>query len=356
MSGIHADNFDIYGGNVALMTNGRYSSVGAAAIVNDPDGVSVPQVIVFNGNGGMRRALKVPTNKVGIGMRIWLSSLPSDDAMRPTPCIWSDASNTNMFYFKVNTTGSISAYVWDTTSGAFGNPYLIGTTPGPVITANAWWQIEAYFDGAALEFELRVEGVPKLTLDSTDFAGHLHNGPNVYQCSFGSAANFIGASINTYCKDYFWWDGLGSENNTFRGSCLVFASRPDGDVDIGGWVPSTGTDAWPILDTTTPGSTPYVAAGIPPVDPLIMSQTDLPPDITSIKFLVTVVRAAKVDGGDGNLQVSLLSGGDIADGEDRPITAAQTYWEDVCELDPHTSAPWVPAAFDASDIQLNRTV
>lgn len=356
MSGIHADNFDIYGGNVALMTNGRYASVSAAAIVADPDGVSVPQVIKFDGDGGMRRILKVPTPKVGVGMRLWLEHLPANNDQCPTPVIWSDASNTNMFFYRINTTGSISAYVWDTTSGAFGDPYLIGTTPGPVVTANAWWQIEAYFDGAALEFELRVEGITKLTLDSTDFAGHLHNGPNVYQVSYVSAADGIGAGPSTYLKDYFWWDGLGSQNNDFLGSCLVYPSRPDGDVAIGGWVPSTGTEAWPILDTTTPGSTPYISAGIPPSDPVIMTQTNLPPDITSIKFLMTVVRAAKVDGGDGNLQVSILSGGDVAAGENRPITAAQTYWEDVFELDPDTGAPWLPGAFDASQIQLDRTV
>lgn len=355
MSLIHADNFNIYGNTTADMTAaGRYSSVGAAAIVADPDGVSTGRVIRFNDNGGMRRALKTPDPVLGVGFRIWLSSLPSDDSMRPG-FTWSDATNTSMFRILINTTGSISAYVFDTTSGAFGDWFLIATTPGPVMTAGAWWQIESKFDGDALTFELRVEGVPKIDLDSTDFAGHLHNGPNVYQASVTSAANFIGASIDTHLKDYFWWDSLGTQNVDFLGACLVAQLNTSADVDLGYWVPSTGTTGWDILDND-PADTPYLSGATPVGDAMEFEQTDLPPDISSVKGIITVVRAKKEDGGDGQMQVSLVSQGDDSDGEDRPITASYTDWEDVHELDPHTSAPWVPAAVDLSDIKISRTI
>lgn len=357
MAGIHSDTFDIYGGVPALMLNGRYSSNTGAILSADPDGVSVGDVLHYQGNGTMRRAIAVPDNKIGLGMRFWAGALPSSDDMRPMPMLWADASNRGMVRIIINTTGSITAQVFDTTSGDFGNWFDLATTPGPVISANGWWQIEACFDASALTFELRVEGRVKIDCDSSDFGGHLHNGPNIYQFGLDSHQTLIGDSINTYYKDYFGWDGNGSENNDFLGSCLVNPNRPNSDADLGGWVPSVGTTAWEILNTQAPGDTPYISAETPlPVDPVIMGQTSLPPDITSVKFLMTVVRASKVDGGDGQLQVSLISGGDQADGDDRPITAAMTYWEDVFELDPHTDAPWVPAAVDAAQIQLNRTV
>lgn len=355
MSLIHADNFNIYGSNAALMLNGRYVENGGCALVADPDGVSVPLVLRMNGGfpgtTNLRRPLAVPTTKIGIGFRLWLGALPGDDDMRPTIAFWNNASNQAMVTVLVNTTGSISAYVRDAGSGT---TYLLGTTTGPVVTANAWWHIELMFDAANLDFEMRVEGVAKLVLDSGDFGAH-NPGGTIYQCGLSSRFNSIGARISAYFKDYFWWDGLGSRNNAFLGSCLVAQLDPSSDVDIGGWVPSTGTEAWSILDTNTPGDTPYISAGITPVDPVIMGQTNLPPDITSVKGIMTVARATKVDGGDGNLQVSLISNSVEANGADRPITAAMTYWEDVFELDPNTSAPWTPTAVDASQIMLERT-
>jgi hypothetical protein len=356
MSLIHADNFNIYGTDVNLMLNGRYSEITGCTIQTDPDGVSVPKVLrmrgSFAGTTQLRRPLAVPTGKVGIGFRLWLASLPSDNDMRPEIAYWRNATNQAMVSVYVNTTGSMSVYVRDATSGLI---TLIGTTTGPVVTANAWWHVECMFDAATLDFEIRVEGVTKLTLDAADFGAN-NPGNTVYQCGLAGTQNSIGATIFAYFKDYVWWDGLGSQNNDFLGSCLVSQIDPISDVDIGGWVPSTGTEAWSILDTTTPGDTPYIAAAIPPVDPVIMEQSNLPPDITSVKGIMTVVRAAKVDGGDGNLQVSLISNAVEGNGVDRPITAAMTYWEDTFELDPDTAAPWTPTAVDAAQIQLERTV
>jgi hypothetical protein len=90
---------------------------------------------------------------------------------------------------------------------------------------------------------------------------------------------------------------------------------------------------------------------------------DLPPDITSIRYIVPAVRAAKVDGGDGNLQLALSSNGvDYDDGPDTPITTAFTYWGNatapfVSELDPDTGAAWTPGAYNAGGrLRIDRTL
>lgn len=85
--------------------------------------------------------------------------------------------------------------------------------------------------------------------------------------------------------------------------------------------------------------------------------SNLPPDITSVRGLISIARAAKVDGGDGNLQVSLTSDGVNYDlGADRPITTAFTYWPDVSELNPTSGAAWTPTQTNSARIRLNRTV
>lgn len=357
MALIHADNFNIYGTDITELTaSGRYAQSGGDSTMNllaDPDGVSTELVLRTDGNTTLRKALETPTTKVGICGRFYCSSLPSDDGMLPTLFEWADASNISMARVRVRTTGAMSFEIWDT---VLGNWYTIETTTGPVITSGAWWHVAAQLDlSGSGAFELRVEGVTQIDNDSTAWGGHLHNGPTVYQVRFSNEDNTIGATTFVYLKDYVMWDGLGTQNTSFPGSVIVSQLNPTADNDIGYWVPSTGTAAWSILDNN-PALTPYVSGGDPVGDPLIMDQSNLPADVTSVKGVITLVRAAKVDGGDGQLQVSLLSNGVASDGEDRPITAAQTYWQDVHELDPDTAAPWLPTAVDASLFQINRTV
>lgn len=359
MSLIHADNFSIYGGSTAEMTaTGRYSQVGGSAIVADPDGVSSGSVLRMQGSYPgttiVRRALFTATNKVGIGQRVWLDSLPSNDSQRPELFYWHDASNTPMARVRLQTTGALFAEVFDTTSGAFGDWYPLGTTAGPAISAGIWWQMEAAFDASALTLEVRVEGAVKLEFTSVDFGGHLHNGPNIYQCGIQTQADGSGFYAQMYLKDYFWWDGLGTRNNDFMGQCLVAELDPDGDVTQGYWGPSAGTEAWSILDND-PADTPYMDGAYPVGAAMEVTLTNLPPTISSVKGIVSLARAKKTDGGTGQIQVSMISGASASAGLDRAITAAWGYWEDIHEIDPATSAAWIPAAVDASHMKIDRT-
>lgn len=347
---IHAENYGIYGGNQALMLNGRYSQSDngfGGGIVNDPDGVSTGKVLYQNDNSTIRRALQTPTGKVGMGARFWCNALPPDNNRRPQLFYWNDAANVAMLDLLLNTTGSLTFRCWDTTLGQWID---LATTPGPVMTPNAWWQVEAVFDATGVSCEVRVEGVSKLIVNTAGFGGHLHNGPTIYQGGIRVPPNY-----SLYNKDLFWWDGLGSQNNNFLGSCVVAEIDPDGDTTKGGWTLSTGTAMWSILANASPGSTPYAAAASGAAA-AVMTQTNLPAAVTSVKGIMTILRAAKVDGGDGNMQVSMKSGASTGNGANRPITAAQTYWEDVFELDPATGAAWLPSAVDNSSIQINRTV
>lgn len=357
MSLVHAENFNIYGTDYNFMLNGRYTEVSpgfGGGIVSDPDGVSTPKV--FRGNGGdqahFRRSLLTPTNKVGIGNRLWCSNLPSDPTMNALMPSWRDASNNVMMYAWVETSGAISARCRDNV----GVIRTIYTTPGPVIGANAWWHLEAAFDASAKTFELRVEGVPVITLIAADFAAVTFSSTNVTQCGHYSEQTVTGGGITSFVKDLFWWDGLGSRNNSFLGSCIVTDLTPVSDITLGGWTPSTGGAAWSILNQQVPGTTPYVAAAYPVPVAMQMNMSDLPTNVTSVKGLITCIRAAKIDGGDGQLQVSTLSGAATGAGANRPITAAQTYWEDVSELDPNTSAQWTPVGVNNMGLKVDRTL
>jgi hypothetical protein len=84
--------------------------------------------------------------------------------------------------------------------------------------------------------------------------------------------------------------------------------------------------------------------------------SDLPTNVTSVKGLYAVNRSRKTDSGDGQLQVGMVSGVSTVLGNDRTITTSYTYWTDVFEEDPATSAPWTRTGVNAAQLQVNRTV
>jgi hypothetical protein len=228
------------------------------------------------------------------------------------------------------------------------NGSIIATTTSPVITANGWYHLEAILDVDTDTFELRVEGIPVLTANSLAIVN------TIAQVAIGTRTTGTGAGRSYYVKDFVVYDGAGSYNNDFIGSVIVYNLTPTSDVQLN-WTPSVGSNGYSILDNIPPVDTTFITAPNPPPAPYICTLSDLPPDVTSVKALMTFVRAAKTDGGDASLQVSLISDSSTGNGADRPITVAQTYWRDVQEIDPATSSPWLPSAVNAVEMELDRT-
>lgn len=340
----------LYGTTTSVMDDGLYASVsGDASLGEDPDpNVTGNVLIVSRGaaNGvGQKLRFILPSAQATFGMaaRIWLPSLPSDNA-RPPFFRFEDGANAEIFRIEPTTTGALTVYY------AGGN----STTASPVMVANSWQHIEVKVTISATvgTIEVRREGVPVLELTG------LNTGTaNAEQCSICSRNN--GSTLQTpstyYVKDWVIWDGSGSLNNDFFGSVLVYSLLTNSDVSLN-WTPSTGATGFDLIDEAPPVDTDYIEAPDPAPAAAVMGLTNLPADVTSVRGLITIARAAKTDGGDGNLQVSLISNAVTGSGTDRAITTAYSYYRDVFETDPDTSAAWTPVAVDAIDIQFDRTL
>lgn len=352
MALLHADNFSIYGTNPAFMLNGIYTENSSCTLVTDPDGVSSGEVLAVTSNFAIQGArFPLPSSQptVGQACRLWMPVLPNNPTITPY-AYWADVNNTPITAWGVDTTGRI--FVTDG-SARTGNHGTIATTTGPVVGANAWWHIEALMSVTSvtppftLTYEIRVEGVTVLSGTHTVTTG----GPFA-QVEIG-ADNFNNQLW--YFKDYCVYDGTGSHNNTFLGSVIVKNLTVTSDVSLN-WTPSTGSTGFPILSDIPPDDTKFISAGIGPIPPAYKGAlSDLPATTTSVKGVITFVRAAKQDGGDGSLQNGVVSGASTGLGANRPITTAQTYWRDVFEIDPNTGNSWLPAAVNAANIQINRT-
>lgn len=360
MSILHADNFTIYGTDPGRMLEGVYAEVGPVAFENDPDGISTDKVLACmtgGNNTGITDIRYVYQNggvsSIGTAFRMWMNTLPVDFIATPILAVIRDIGNSTMLYVRVLPTGQI---------GFFNpNDELVVASDIPVLTAKGWYHIEVRYDitpgapNATIAAEVRIEGrtvlevaaVPTFSLTTS-------------QMAFRNSNNFGGPTVKYWLKDLVIWDTLGTENNDFLGSVLVADLSPQADIS-GGWSFFGGATGAGILDNVPPLNNQYIFAEDDPLPaPYVCSLTDLPDEVTSVRAIVSYVRAAKSDGGDGGLQVAVISSPDdgpaTALGQDRPITVAQTYWRDVFEIDPKTGQRWIPSAVNDAHLQINRTL
>lgn len=338
----------LYGTTASYMLNGMYADMDGS-LTDDPDPNITGTVMSFSQNKNVRKVLPTPTTTAGVALRYWSAGLPAakEHEIMHFKSVVSTYSGVHVTV-AVDGNGYINVY-----RGTIGGT-LLGSSSGPVIVSNAWQHIEAkvLISDTVGTVEVRVEGVPVVELTGQDTANNADL--DIYGWAAWHSSSVGNPSMTI--KDLVIWDGSGSLNNDFLGSVSVYPLLTTSDVSLN-WTPSTGSTGYDLIDESPPNDdTDYIYAPDPAPAAAVMGLSNLPADVTSVKGLYVVARSKKTDGGDGNLQVGLISNAATALGSDRPITTSYTYWADVFETDPDTSAAWTPVAVDAADIQFDRTV
>ncbi len=340
------DNFSQYGTDETNMEDGIYAEALLVILEDDPDGVSGGKVLKVNSTSGvLRRVLSAAKTTVGIGLRLWIPSLPGDATERWQFMVFADTDNSRQITVLVNTTGTISVYR-GTSSGT-----LLGTTAVPALTAGAWHHVETkvLFSQTIGTVEIRVNEEVVLSLTGQDTCSTAN-----VECSQVRVLAAISTAKNFYYKDLIVWNGDGSSNNDFLGDVQIVTLLPTADDTFTGWA-STGANGFSVIDETTPSDADYITADVTDTTAAVFTLSNLDPDVTSVKGLMTVVRALKSDAGTANLQVGLVSGASTDSGDDRPMTTSATYWTDISELDPNTASAWTRTTVDAAKLSIDRT-
>lgn len=357
MTLLHADfpsgSVGIYNTVVARMLDGLWAETVSLVLETDPDPNVVGGICLRvsspagSGVGLARMVLPAAKTTVGMASRIWLNQIPSANGRRPTPHSYRNGINQEILSIVVSPTGSIQAYAGSR------NGTLLGETAGPVLTPNAWRHVESlvHFDIAVGSVEVRVEGDVVLNLTNVNTGA----GPCA-QMALMNQADGAGGNTQYRVKDFTLHDGDGTQNNGFIGTCGVYWNPMASDVSSG-WSRTSGSSDYALVDESPPNDADYIFAGESPIPaPSIMQPGVLPPDIVSIRGIISIVRAQKSDSGDANLQISLSpNGADWDDGADRPVSTAFTYYRDVSELAPDSGTPWTPLQFPPQT-KVNRTV
>jgi hypothetical protein len=362
MALLFCDNFQRYGTGTlasppAELTEGEvYAEATYINPATDPDPSGSGLVLQIGSNsasnidGTLRKVLPAAATTIGCGFRFWVDDLPSSSAAQPLIFAANDSGNVNIIGAKVRTDGYIEVrrganliedVFWPSIP-------LVATSAGPVITAGAWQQIEIklVIDASAGSIEIRVDGV--VAINAT--------GVNTGSVSSTQIVHVQPRTNgNWYMKDYFIWDTSGSLNNSFFGNCFVHSLVPDGDVS-GTWTALGGGMSYTEIDEADPDDdTSYISSAWPAATAEVVTLSDLPPEATRVLGMMTLIRAKKTDGGDATLVSSLVSTTNTVDGAATPITTAYSYWTDIFETDPDTSAAWTVAAANAVKLKLDRT-
>lgn len=361
MALLWADNFSAYGiGGQAKMLDGAYAAtVGSGtSLVTDPAGgglavvrltQSAAQVGGYPSYGTyLRKAFAAAETTLGGFVRIYMPFLPIYSTTSPY-ILFADAGNAAQITIRMATTGAIEVLRGDERSGT-----LIGTST-VCLTAGAWhhieWKILASQTVGTVEIRVNGEVVLALTGQDTCATANVSYDQMALGCNDASSA---GDAADVYWKDLVLWDTSGSQNNDFMGTCFVQRCIPTGDVSFN-WTASTGATGYNLIDDTGPNDADYISATVAQTTPSEFDITDLPSDATSVRGMLIFGRMKASDGGDCKVQMGVKSNAVAGLGTDRQITAAWTYWWDIRELNPDTSAPFTPAEFNAMTVTIDRT-
>lgn len=343
----------LYGSDTSLMLNGTpWLNLNNSVISDDPDpaiGSAGKCINHTSGSGGpvdaLRMAVTDPDDVVGVAQNLFLGDFPT--SVRPF-LSFATTGNSIRYVLRVRPNGGLEL-------ARTGSETVVVTVDFPVLRANSWNLLETLVNLTTGEVEVRRNGTT--VIDYTDPDPFIGEEVGIIGFPNRSIGQGVGPS-NFFTKNLVVYNGQGSSFNDFQGNVLVTDLRPVSDQTLGDWTTSSGSAAWSLLDETPPNDSGYIQAGFAPLPaPAEVNLSNLPPDVTSVRGLISITRSLKTDGGDGNLQTSLTPNGtDYALGADNPVTTAATYRFDVSQLSPVTAAAWTPVEVDSLRQRYNRTV
>lgn len=376
MARLFEDGYDHYGLTESFLLDAVYANANTGALaLSTAQAATGTHSILFNGEADLdqpplRKVLPSGNTKMGITDRYYFPNLPNVNTgamimgfMTATPTlahigVFADANGCLRFYRGTNFA--------DNDTGKEGT--LLATTD-PIITAAAWNHIEVQVNisNTVGWFRVAVNGVHRYA-SATDL-DTMENSDNIVSIGHGKLWD-QGYTGDFYMDDVIYYDftgtaatdtdfcptvdGSGVATN-YIGELQVWWLQPNGDTAEDDWAPSTGTDAYAMVDEVDPNDADYISSTAAN-DLSEFDLTDLPVEITYIRGLTVWGRMSKSDSGAAMVKYGMKSVAATSDSDEFPITVAPAYWTKQINVDPNSSARWTRTSLNAAWMRLIRSV
>ena len=351
-----AESFDYYGSDINKLLNGPWAELQDVVAPGWVLGTTSPRSgthsLEFQATSGdniARRVFGAALTTFGFGFVFYPEDLPQQNS-KTILVQFRDAANVAQITVFLQTTGAIAVYRGETTA-------LLGTST-VLATANSWNHLEArcVMNDTTGSVVVRLNETTILNLTNIDTVATANvEASQLVVGALDPDPSFTNPTMRW--DDMILWDDTGTYNNDFLGDHHIFTVFPTQDTAEADWTKSTGVVGFSLIDDATPDDATYIeAANVDDIS--IFDLDDLPAEVSSVAAVITMPRMLKTAGGSSKVQVSMLAAGSptaAADGADRAITEAATYWPDVFEEDPGTAAPWSRESFNAAQIRVKRT-
>lgn len=376
MALLWCDGFEHYGLDESNMLDGVYGTVAPntraeLSTAQAANGTHSYYIFTGNdtGNGNcLRKILPTSKTKMGACGRFYFPTLSGGNSGGTIFDFLTSTVTSAHISCSVDSSGAIRFYRgrnYFTINGENGT--LIAQTD-PIIVASAWNHIEVqlYLHDTDGWIRVAVNGVHRYEGTGLD----TKNGSSDIVSVAQSMSISGGSGLAFYVDDIYYYDFEGSsavdtdfvpttdgggKATSYIGELQVIYLPMNGDTAEDDWVPSTGTDAYAMVDETTPDDADYIYSTTVG-DLSEFDITDLPEDITYIRGVQLIGRMSKADSGAAMIKFGMKSDAATDDADERPVTVEPTYWWDFMNVDPDSGARWTRASLNAAWFRLTRSV
>lgn len=338
------DGFDHYGTDAARLRDGVYAQAQGVEIVSAGarTGSRCIRITPSVNDSGLRRTFPATVPVVGIGFAFNIDNLPTDSTSVAL-CQILDENNQPAATLTVMPTGAIQLRAGGRLST------VTQQSAAEVVATGSFQHFECELGAGTCE--VRINGVTVLnTAESGVTLGFA-------QAMLGGCIGYpkSGAGlVRMLLDDAFARDGSGALNNSWIGDQKVYTRMPDEDGAEQDWTPSTGSEAWPILDNIPPVDAQYINATTAG-DRSSVGFAAFPSEIVAISGVYTASRIWKSDAGDAKVAVDMISGASETSSPPHPLSTAPRWYGDMFETNPATALPWLVSDINAAQAVLERT-
>ena len=351
----HLDGFDHRGTGATgrtNMLNGVYSEVTASwepSTANPRSGANAMHMATAAiTRSVIRRFYKTQGFKKFLGHAWYIPALP-DQSYRWCFCQFLTSSNIPIVSFTLSTTGQLQILIGDTASASGGEVVAAEGEAGDFVPG-IYQHVECmgFVNGASSSAEVRVNGVVAASVSGIDLGS-----TPIAQWTIGRTRTNNDGVNNVDVDDQRAGDDLGGVNDDFMGDKAVHTDMADADGPIQEFTPSSGGDAFAMVDEIPPdGDTTHVESTTPG-NLCQITFPDLPAGVASVLGIAYEVSARKTDIGPADLAINVVSGAERELGQEQALNLAYEYLPLQCfDEDPEINAPWQPASVNASICEL----